>query len=163
MRSARDRAARSEITLAGGMIWFVPAAVPEVVFIDTQVFVAVGFSFKNRTFNALQEHLASGRLRLVLTDITVREVKARIRKSVTEELANHKKFRKETHVLWNSSRSDVIGVLIAVKPQAVIDELFGAFDRFLAEANAEILQVNGVSASTVFDKYFDGAALLGPE
>ena len=52
------------------------------IFLDTQVFEAASFNFKTTTLASLEEQVEKGTVRLILTDITVREVKARIEKTV---------------------------------------------------------------------------------
>lgn len=61
------------------------SVIVETVSLDTQVFVATGFGFNGKSFEALKQRLAEGRLRLVMTEITVQEVKARIRQTIAEE------------------------------------------------------------------------------
>ena len=48
------------------------------IFLDTQVFEGASFNFKTTTLVSLDEQVQKGNVRLVLTDITVKEVKARI-------------------------------------------------------------------------------------
>ena len=128
--------------------------IPEVVSIDTQVFVATSFNFDGPAFQALRTHLESGRLRLILTDITVREVKDRIAKSVANELISQKKFRKESRTLQHSSLAEVRTALAKVSEEAVIADLCGQFDAFLEQTKAKIIDTSGVSAGPVFEKYF---------
>jgi hypothetical protein len=53
----------------------------DFVSIDTQAFVKTAYCFTGKVFEALKAHFASRRLKLVVTDIAVREVHARIRQS----------------------------------------------------------------------------------
>ena len=47
--------------------------IAEAVFLDTQAFEAASFNFSSASFAALNKYRETGRLRLVLTDITVAE------------------------------------------------------------------------------------------
>jgi hypothetical protein len=46
------------------------------VFIDTSVFVSQNFAFGGECFTSLKALCRAGKLRLVLTDVTVREIEA---------------------------------------------------------------------------------------
>src|SRR5438045_236949 len=77
-------------------------AIPEAVLLDAQAFENASFNFASKTFKALKRHLQLGRLRLVITDITVAEVKSRIAKNVEKEVAAHTKFAKVARVFRSS-------------------------------------------------------------
>jgi hypothetical protein len=136
-------------------------AIVETLSVDTQVFVATGFGYSSKTFKSLKHHFSSDRLRLVMTEITVREVHSRIRLKVAEELARHKKFRKEANVLYNSSISDVRAALDKIDEEAVVTDLQNQFDNFLRESHAHIAPYDEVSAEWILDKYFSGKAPFG--
>jgi PIN domain len=82
-------------------------ALVETISIDTQVFVATGFGFSSKAFQSLKNHFASGRLKLVMTDITIREVHTTIKQSVAEELVFQRSLINEAHALFNSSIPEV--------------------------------------------------------
>jgi hypothetical protein len=128
----------------------------EIISIDTQVFVATGYCFSSNAFESLKGHFASGRLRLVMTDITIREVRARIRQSVTEELVHQRSFVNKARVLFNSSIPEVKNSLKKVDVEIVAKDLCDQFDVFLKEANAEIVETYDLTAGDVLDKYFGG-------
>ena len=79
----------------------------ETISLDTQVFVATGFGFNGKSFEALKQYLAHGRLRLVMTEITILEIKARIKQNVTEELVKQRSLINDARALFNSSLPDV--------------------------------------------------------
>jgi hypothetical protein len=133
----------------------------EAVSLDTQVFVATGFGFKGKSFEALKKHLADGRLRLVVTEITIKEVKSRIRKTVTEELTKQRAFINGTKALVNSSLPDVQTALKKLDPELVAQDLCHQFDTFLEVTKATILDVNDLKVGDVFEKYFAGQPPFG--
>jgi predicted nucleic acid-binding protein len=110
----------------------------ETVSLDTQVFVAFGFGFNGKSFEALKKHLADGRLQLVMTEITVKEVKARIRQTVAEELVKQRAFIKGARALFNSSLADVRSALKKFDPETVAKDLCDQFDAFREETKATI-------------------------
>lgn len=132
----------------------VPPHVVEYVFIDTQVFVATGFGFKGKPFQALRKHLETRRLRLVLTDITVKEVHAQIERHVSKEFSAHRKFLESARVLYNSSIPEAAGVLKKIDTAAITQNLFDQFNAFLAESHASIIDTSDIRAGNVLEKYF---------
>jgi hypothetical protein len=132
----------------------VTVKVVETISLDTQVFVATGFGFSGKSFEALKKHLASGRLSLVMTDIAVREVKSRIKQSVAAELANQRKYVSEASALFNSSLPDVQAGLKKLDSDVVSKDLCDQFDAFLRQTKARIINAGDLSIGDVLDKYF---------
>jgi hypothetical protein len=137
------------------------AASVETISIDTQVFVATGYGFSGRAFQSLKSHFASGRLQLVMTDITVREVHARIKQSVTEELVHQRSFINKASALFTSSIPDAKVCVTKLDPDVVIKNLCDQFDAFLQEAKATIIQTENLTVGDVLDKYFAGDPPFG--
>ena len=139
------------------------AARVETISIDTQVFVATGYGFTGKSFQSLKSHLASGRLKLVMTDITVREVHARIKLSVAEELRSHREFlnKAKPKALFNSSIPEVRALVRRFDPNVVAKDLCDQFDSFLKDAKVEIVATKDLTVGDVFDKYFAGTAPFG--
>jgi hypothetical protein len=92
----------------------------EAIFLDTQAFEAASLNFKTPTFAALRKHLESGRLKLVTTDITIREVHARIEKNARKELTAHDKFREAARIIRSSSRDEVHAALVELNAEDII-------------------------------------------
>jgi hypothetical protein len=136
-------------------------AIPEAVFLDAQAFESASFNLKTKPFTSLRRHLESGRLRLVITDITVVEVRARIKKNVPKELAVHQKFRKDARVLRSSLLPEVEGVLVELDPAKVGESIQAAFDDFLTKNKAAIIDTSEQEAGPVFEKYFAGKPPFG--
>ena len=114
---------------------------PTAIFLDTQVFEAASFNFKTTVLASLEEQVQKGTIRLVLTDITVREVKARIEKTVLSQLELLKKFRREARVLRSSTLPEVKAAL-EFDEKNLIAHLQQQFDDLLARANAEIVDTS---------------------
>jgi hypothetical protein len=131
-----------------------PAAIVETVSLDTQVFVATGYGFNNKAFLSLKSHFASGRLKLVMTDITVKEVHARIKESVAEELVYQRSFVNKSAALFNCSIPEVKTSLTKFDPDDVAKDLSKQFESFLKDAKATIIETEDLSLGNVFDKYF---------
>jgi hypothetical protein len=134
------------------------ASIIESISIDTQVFVATGYGFTSKSFQSLKNHFASGRLKLVMTDITVREVHNRIKQSVDEELLLHREFVNKAKALFNSSIPAVKTSVTKFDPNAVAKDLSHNFNSFLKKAKAKIIATKGLTVGDVFDNYFEGIA-----
>jgi hypothetical protein len=130
--------------------------IAETISLDTQVFVATGFGFKGTSFEALKNHLASGRLQLVMTEIAVNEVKTRIRQAVEKELVKQRAFINEVHALFNSGLPEVQIAITKLDPEVVAADLCAQFEAFLENAKATILDCTDLDAGEVFSWYFGG-------
>jgi len=129
-------------------------AAREFVFLDTQIFVAVAFNFHGGALKTMKEHFAEDRLQLVITDITIHEVKARIRKKLTAELIHLKKFQKGAASSRFVSLPAMNAVLQKIDVEASVSDLVGQFDSYLKEAHVVTLTTELALAPEVFDKYF---------
>jgi predicted nucleic acid-binding protein len=138
------------------------AAIVKRISLDTQVFVATSFGFNGKSFEALKKHLATGRLNLVMTDITIHEVRSRIKQKVAEELIHQRTYVNEASALFNSSLPDVLSGLIKLDPDAVTKDICGQFDAFLEETKATIIDASNLAAGDVIEKYFAGEPPFGP-
>jgi hypothetical protein len=134
------------------------ASIVETISIDTQVFVATAYGFTSKSFQSLKNHFASGRLKLVMTDITVREVHTRIKQSVAEALPLHREFANKAKAFFNSSIPEIKASVTKFDPDVVAKDLSDHFDSFLKEAKAEIVATKDLTMGDVFDKYFAGIA-----
>ena len=133
----------------------------KAVSLDTQVFVTAGFCLNSKTFQSLIGHFASGRLHLLMSDITVREVRARIKKAVAAEALLQRQFCNQVNVLHNSSLPAVKAGILKFDEEAIADDLCAQFDHFLAQCHAKILDSGSLSADVVLDKYFAGEPPFG--
>ena len=123
------------------------------IFLDTQVFEAASFNFKTTTLVSLEEQVEKGNARLILTDITVLEVKARIEKTVLAQLEGFNKIKRSARVLRSSTLSEVKAVLDLDAKNIIVD-LQRQFDEFIQRTKAEIVDTSELPAGPVFEEYF---------
>lgn len=71
----------------------------EYVYLDAQAYEGESFNFSSKHFTILTKHLTSGRLKLVITDITRSEVHARIDKNLETDFTAVKNLQKNSRVL----------------------------------------------------------------
>lgn len=123
------------------------------IFLDTQVFEAESFNFRTTMLVSLEKQVERGTVRLILTDITVREVKARIEKTVLAQLEGLKKFKRNARVLRSSTLSEVKAAL-HLDENNVIADLRQQFEEYIQRTKAEIIDTFALPAGPVFEEYF---------
>lgn len=128
------------------------------VFLDTQVFRALGHNPANPAMKLLAKQVAEHRVVLHTTDITLLEVKRQMRERVLfaqQELSSLEKDLRR----WRKSapKSGPTGP-ITFQSDALADELFAQFYQFLVyECDAIVHKAFDLHAGLVFIKYFDRA------
>jgi predicted nucleic acid-binding protein len=126
------------------------------VFLDTQVFVAASFNFKSAPFQALRKHFESGRLRLLMTDVTFSEIGSNIAEEVHKEIAIHAAFIKKARFLKSASLPATAAVVTPMNTDAIIQDLSAAFEAFTQAGKPLTANVANVEAGPIFAKYFAG-------
>jgi hypothetical protein len=130
-------------------------AISEHVFLDTEVFVHFGFQYASTPFKALSDLIAKGRLKLVITDVVIREVEARIEKAVHDATGAHKRFSKEEgRVLRGVTLEGIAAKVQKFDEAAVVKNLKENFYKFLEDHNAVTIETKQVSLDEVMDDYF---------
>jgi hypothetical protein len=134
---------------------------PVHVFLDTQVYIRFNFQYESTTFKALKDLIAKDLVKLVITNIVVREVEANIDRSVRHAFNSQKKFIKEARSLAGSGIAGVAQKIQAFDRDEVIKDLVKQFNDFLAEVDADIVETDDVSIDELMDDYFAGAPPFG--
>jgi hypothetical protein len=133
-------------------------AISEHVFLDTEVFVRFGFKYSSTPFKALTDLIKKGRLKLVITDIVIREVEAQIDKAVADAATAHKRFSKDARVLGRSTLDGIPSKIETFDREAVAKNLKETFRRFLADTAAIEISTSEVALDEVMNDYFAGNA-----
>jgi hypothetical protein len=118
------------------------------VFIDTQAFRKARFDWSGRLLSRLVELAREGQLRLLVTDVTVREVKSQLREVLAEANASLTKHAGLLQQLGASLAVDRVR-----DGSTALGTLEGAFDQFLQDSKA--INIPSISDVTdVLDDYF---------
>jgi hypothetical protein len=129
----------------------------DYAFQDTEVFVRFGFRYTSTPFRALRDLIDTGRLKLVITDVVIREVESRIRKAVHGAVAAHRRYLKEEGKVLESSDLDAVKAhVIKLDSEAIVKDLTEAFHKFLSDCKTTTLGVASVTLSDILDDYFEG-------
>ena len=113
-------------------------------------------------FKALAKHLESGRLRLVITDITKTEVHKRIDTRCREELDSLRRIRKNARVLRSANSVQELGLFSDVNVDDASTQLRGAVDKFLDDHETTVVEAMAQDAEPVFERYFAMNPPFGP-
>jgi hypothetical protein len=102
--------------------------------LDTEIFVREQYDFvRSYRLKRLIERVAEGHLELFITDVTEREVRAGIKRRVTEAIALLQN-KKATRILQNTT---LFTSLVSIDVAKTIAELEAQFDHFCTVASIE--------------------------
>ncbi len=133
---------------------------PIAVTIDTNILDAAKYDLsEGSTLQLLKDYVDEGVIKVVLSNIVVRESKKHLAKQVNKVCSIARKLR--TEVLQESTEHLVnyIGLNrlleIAKDKSALIDKSDELFDNFIREINAEILGTDLINLDRIIDDYFE--------
>ena len=129
--------------------------IPRNIFLDTAVFVEANFNYSSKRFRDIASFGARGLIQVLLTNVTVREIRAKLKEAVKCALpgVETKAILKNSTLPEITKRRDPIAQE-AVKKE-LLEELLDQFEQFLKDANVKILKFEAEAILEVFDDYFD--------
>ncbi|MFB1118086.1 PIN domain-containing protein [Dickeya dadantii] len=132
--------------------------ITRLVYIDTSAYERKHFQFGLYILEKLQSFASDGKVHILVTDITRREIEAHIRKKVEEALKELENFKKSyAPILRTSPRNIGDGLFIKPDIEDVTKDALASFVVFLESEGVEEITVNNVSPLLVFEKYFTNA------
>lgn len=134
---------------------------PLHIFIDTSIFHSLNFAFGNATLKSLVAAIQRGDVRLIVPEITRREVLAHLAKSVHEAKAAVGTYRKQAKILRNLPNHALAAVFAETDWASVQRALESGWEAFLTDASAIILPIDTADAAAVFEDYFVARAPFG--
>jgi hypothetical protein len=129
-----------------------------LVFVDTEVFRSKNYQFGEHTLKQLEEHLEYNRLHLLLSSITVNEIKSQIRERSNDAHSKLKSFQKEAMFLRNAPDLPCYQIFQKVSVEHIYEQALGRFDSFLQNEQVEVVTFEGVKIEDVFERYFSSNA-----
>lgn len=137
---------------------------PLYVTIDTNIFDSTGYDLgQNGTLGHLYSYVQSGKIKIVLSNIVIREAQNHIKERAYEIAALSKKLRDE--IRSNKKYSDnfvtdiEMGYLIEkVDRNELAEKAKKNLDSFIEKLDAEIMDSSQVDVEQIFDDYFSYAA-----
>lgn len=126
-----------------------------LVFLDTNIFESKNFQFDSHSLKAFKRLVDDGEIRLLVTDPTIREVRQHLRAKSEEAVGEIKKVRRSAMLLRNTPDLPVHGIFEELNVGLVEERLNRNFEDFLDGDNVEHVSIENVSATQVFDMYFN--------
>jgi hypothetical protein len=130
------------------------------VFLDTQVFVAETYFVGTKKLTALSKLAADGKIRLLMSAVTIAECKNRIQKMVAEAGQVLSEHKRKLAILRNATSLD-ISCLAELDKATAVKEITEKFEAFLRDARVTICPLAGVSIERLFSDYALGNPPFG--
>lgn len=124
------------------------------VYVDTEAFFNQNFEFASAPLARLKELCSAHKLILVMPDITVQEIKKKVRERILRSLQPILSARKKAYVLKGSRLHEVCALLGPIDENKIVSDLCTQVDEYLDECKARIILVSETNPRIVFDKYF---------
>lgn len=131
------------------------------VFIDSSVFIGKNYNYVHPSFVALKEAILNARANLLVTDVTIEEIKANIDEDVGKASQALKKIRATAKVLRNVPSLNESVVFEDIDQASVGTQLVEQLEQFLKDAKADTVSVAEADTSFVFDCYFKKSPPFG--
>ncbi|RYY02152.1 MAG: hypothetical protein EOO53_14045 [Gammaproteobacteria bacterium] len=132
-----------------------------LVFVDTEVFRSKNYQFGEHTLKQLEEHLEYNRLHLLLSSITVNEIKSQIRERSNDAHSKLKIFQRDAMFLRNAPDLPCYQIFQKVNVDQIYEQAVGRFNSFLDNEQVEIVTFEGVKIENIFEMYFLSNAPFG--
>lgn len=149
-----------------------------LVALDTQVFDSYNFNYNSTVFRTLVELAQKENIRLLLTSVTLHEIRAHITKrarltsqAIKQTINDLKKkdFKPQgdTKKFRFPANSDLLNEFktkvqeLAPNFDQINQELLDQLESFLQETNFKIIEVDRVSVVDIFNSYFSGTPPFG--
>ena len=151
---------------------------PRLVALDTQVFESYNFNYNSKVFRTLVELAQQEKIRLLLTSVTLHEIRAHITKRAVltsqaiEQTINDLKKKDfkpqgDTKRVRFPANSDLLNEFktkvqeLAPNFDQINQELLDQLEAFLQETDFKIIEVDRVSVVDIFKNYFSGTPPFG--
>lgn len=129
---------------------------PENIFLDTSIFVQENF-LEGKRINEFLNLSKAGSINLVLSIITVNEIKSRFKKQARVAIEKHNELLndRQMSVLRNSTMEKSKLVKFS-KIKVIVEEFDALLDAELLNANTTIIEYPVIDSEQIFKKYFEG-------
>jgi hypothetical protein len=123
------------------------------IFLDTNIFIRENF-FDGKKINELFRLSESEHFKLVLTIITIEEIKSNFKKHLKVAFKNHEIFMEAEHsrVLRNDSMEK--NLFRNMNKKAIIANFNKKLDDLILTSNVEVIEYSKLDIKKVFDRYF---------
>ncbi len=126
----------------------------QFVFVDTEAFYSCRFMFGKSALKRLSDLCRSGRLSLVLPEVTRREIEKKIGNDVDSFVSGLSKLDKKTPAVREYADADT-ALNALLDRDSIRGNVTAEFGKFLEEAKAEVLPFDASIMAEVLDSYFE--------
>jgi hypothetical protein len=130
-------------------------------FLDTEVFRAHQLDLQSPNIRRLVRLAVEGPVHLLLTTVTKGEVMDDLKERAREAIKQLKEVRRLSSTMRKIMPEDAVQAVEDVKRDEAIAALQKELDDFIAETGATVLDLDGVSADGIFNRYFEGMPPFG--
>jgi hypothetical protein len=130
------------------------SAVTSKVFIDTEVFDAQGLDFGSPNIVRLVRLAAAHKVQIFLTTVTVKEIERHLDEHAVKAFKQLQDYRRASHIVKKVLPAETAVALSDANLESIRSHLRNDFEAFVREGHIQILTLDDVSATSVFDKYF---------
>lgn len=123
-----------------------------IVFLDTNIYQGKNFQFLTHSLGSLKKLVEDGEIHLLITDVTIGEVKSHISEKAGSAVSELKAIKKNAMILRNIPDVPAFGIFQDVTAACIENKLFSDFEKFLKDA--EVVSIDGVLPSKIFSMYF---------
>ena len=131
------------------------------VFVDSSIFIGKNYNYAHPSFVALKEAVLDERANLLVTDVTIEEIKANIYEDVGKASQALKKIRATAKVLRNIPSLNESVVFEDIDQASAGTQLVEQLEQFLKDAKADTVPVAEADTRFVFDCYFKKSPPFG--
>lgn len=129
------------------------------IHLDTNIFVSQNF-LEGRYINELLKFCKEGKIRILLTQVTVNEVKKQFKEKVNEALNEYKRYMKvkEVKYLRNTDFGKKVNDYSydKIKADTLSEEFNLKFDKVLEESDVEVLPyLTNIDSTPILEAYFN--------
>jgi hypothetical protein len=125
------------------------------VHLDTEVFDAAKLNLTSEKFKSLQAHCENGRIRLLMTTVTKREILRHVREQARSAVNSLKQISADWSFLHNLPAHKFHVLVEKPDKKELGDSMAAAFEAYLAAAKVEIIDLGSADADQIFDSYFN--------
>ncbi|MDF3196349.1 PIN domain-containing protein [Pseudomonas sp. 1928-m] len=126
-----------------------------IVFLDTNIYEGKNFQFSTHALKAFKQLVEEDEIHLLITDPTIGEVRAHIKEKAESAVREIKKIKKNAMILRNTPNLPAHGIFSDINTSEIEGVLNKNFDEFITGENVEHVSIETVSATQVFDRYFN--------
>lgn len=124
------------------------------VFIDTSIFYQNNFNFSSKQFKQLTELSRKCMIKIVITEITKREILKHINDLSIEAEKGFEKFKRKNRLVRLFFGDEFKKMGEGIKKEYIFNKCKEAFDHWLIDADVIILPIHHSDPTEVFDLYF---------